>query len=366
MNINRPYIIIPKLIIQPTWGGTYIAKMKGWQNLPVLQDKKIGQSYELFSGTKLATSIFDTSDPKFIPEIGFPDSPETVRDSFNLVEGADYIQLADENMPLLIKFTQALGNSFQLHIKHDVSDARWKPKAESWYYFEDGKLTFGIKKGADIDEYKKICLEIDKFMQNLSREIKGKQKSLDVGRAEAHEFILNKNPWQFVNVYEVKKYEIVDPSLGGIHHSWEEDNEKYPLGNVLYEIQEDVMDPISTIRAFDQGKIKDDGSIRELNIDDYFKYLDKTEENNNIDRNRTLSNSVYAMEVLNIDKNVSLNTNGHFHHLFVRDGSVEIQSNAVNLKVGQGHSVFVPKELGDYNILSGSDETCVLKTVSSK
>lgn len=362
----RPYLVIPKLILQPTWGGTYIAEMKNWRDLEILQGRKIGQSYELFSGTKLATSIFDTSDPKFIPEIGFPDTPETVKDSFNLVDGTDYVQLADENMPLLIKFTQALGNSFQLHIKHGVSDVRWKPKAESWYYLEDGKLTFGIKKGINVNEYKIVCLEIDKFMQNLSREIIGGQKTLVEGRAEAREFILNKNPWQFVNVHEVKKYEIVDPSLGGIHHSWEEDDEKYPLGNVLYEIQEDVMDPISTIRAFDQGKIKDNGSIRELNIDDYFKYLDVTDENNNVDRNRTLSNSIYAMEVLDISNSLSLNTNGHFHHLFVRDGSVEIQSKAVNLKVGKGHSVFVPKELGDYNILSKSAETCVLKTISNK
>ncbi len=368
MNMNRPYLIIPKLIIQPTWGGTYIAKMKGWRDLEILQGRKIGQSYELFSGTKLATSIFDTSDPKFIPEIGFPDKSETINEGFDLMEGRDYVDIVDveNNMPLLIKINHSKGNSFQLHIKRGVNDDKWKPKAESWYYLEDGKLTFGVKKGIDIDEYRNVCLEIEKSMQNLSGEIVDGKKSLEIGRIEARDFVLTKDPWQFVNVHEVKKYEIVDPSLGGIHHSWEEDGEKYPLGNVLYEIQEDVMDPVSTIRAFDQGKIKDDGSIRELNIDDYFKYLDKTEENNNIDRNRTLSNSAYAMEVLDIDKNMSLNTNDHFHHLFVRDGSVEIQSKAVNLKVGQGHSVFVPKELGDYNILSKSAETCVLKTISNK
>ena len=116
--------------------------------------KKIGQSYELYGKSKLAVNITDSSDKKFTPEF-----------SFLQIRDAEFITLSDlvkENpadmlgekvytqfgeMPLLIKFTQALGNSFQLHIKPDQQSEKWQPKAESWYYFEKGLLTFGIKKG---------------------------------------------------------------------------------------------------------------------------------------------------------------------------------------------------------------------------
>lgn len=361
----RPYLIIPKLIIQPTWGGKYIIESKGWSNLLALKDKKIGQSYELFSGTKLAFSITDTSDPKFIPEIGFPDTPDTIKENFNLVEGVDYLNISDSES-LLVKVNQSKGNSFQLHIKQGVIDDKWKPKAESWYYLEDGKLTFGTKNGINLDDYKRTCVEIDKFMQNLSRQIMSGQLDISTARQMAQEFISTHDPHQFVNVYKAKKYEIIDPSLGGIHHSWEEDNEKYPLGNVVYEIQEDVMDPISTIRAFDQGKIKDDGSIRALNIDDYFRFLDVGEEANNIDRSRTLSNQIYAMDVINVSENLVLNTNGRFNHVYVRDGSVEVASGGIKLKVAKGHSFYIPKELSSYSINPTMENTVILKAYSTK
>jgi len=67
MSTNRAYLIIPKLIEQPTWGGRYIMKEKGWQKHPDAQ-RKIGQSYELYSGSYLSLAT-DTADAAFQPEL---------------------------------------------------------------------------------------------------------------------------------------------------------------------------------------------------------------------------------------------------------------------------------------------------------
>lgn len=378
MNSTRPYLIIPKLIEKLTWGGSYIAEVKNWTHLPTLAGKTIGQSYELFSGTKLATSITDTSDPRFIPELGFDDRTDTIKEGFNLVENTDYINLSNlleeskDKMPLLIKFTQALGNSFQLHIKHGESDAKWKPKAESWYYFEPGLITFGLKKNIDIGYYKSVCLRMENYMKDLSAKIKQGLIDVSSARTSAEMFIKSENPWQFVNVYEPQKFEVIDLSLGGLHHSWEQNIEKYPLGNVLYEVQEDVMDPVSTIRSFDQGKIKDDGSVREIQIEDYFKYIDTDDKHNDVNLNkqvrngeRILTTAIYSMDILELQAKVDLNTNNSFNHIFVRDGAVEISGGGITLKVGQGHSCYIPKDVGSYTIYPITPGSVVLKTYLS-
>ena len=68
MDTKRPYLVIPKLVEQPTWGGQYIADVKGWLRLQGLDQLKIGQSYELFSGSNL--SLCDTTlDSSFFGEI---------------------------------------------------------------------------------------------------------------------------------------------------------------------------------------------------------------------------------------------------------------------------------------------------------
>jgi len=365
---QRPYLIIPKFIQQPTWGGKYISEMKGWSDLEILKNKKIGQSYELFGGTKLAINITDSSDPMFIPEIGFPDTIDVEKENFKFAEGVDYINILDidKTMPLLIKINHSKGNSFQLHIKHGIDDKKWRPKAESWYYLEDGKSTFGIKNGCDVNAYKKVCLEIDAYMHNLSSKIQNNEKGVAESRIDARNFIHDIDPWQFVNVLDVNKHDIIDPSIGGIHHSWEEDDEKYPLGNVVYEVQEDVMDPVSTIRAFDQGKINDDGSIRSVHIEDYFKFLDTNPINNIPERKKELSNNIYSMEALDIIDNLTLETGNQFHHIFVRDGQVEVNWRKIKLKVNRGHSVFVPKGLGEYSIKSMTNKAVILKTYSNK
>ena len=366
MNLKRPYIIIPKLIEQPTWGGTYILNLKNWTDKPFLSTKKIGQSYELFSGTKLLTHITATADPQFVPELGNPDTPDIDTDNFPYKKDIDYIDMqtyvneTGTEMPLLIKINQAAGNSFQLHVKPGTEDKRWLPKPESWYYFEDGKITCGIKEGISLEEYKEACLLINNTMKQLSHEVMSGNLSLDDAKTKAKEFIRNINPWQYVNVMDVKKGQLVDLSMGGVHHSWEEDKENHPLGNVVYEVQRDVMDPQCTIRSFDQGKFKSDGSIREIHIEDYFKYLDAdpaANDINNLKRERVgnslLKTPYYSMNIIECENTYTGKTNGTFCHLFVHQGDATITTTEGSVHITQGHSCFVPAAAESYTITTG-------------
>jgi len=327
---KKPYLIIPHLIEQPTWGGSYICEKKGWLTKRELKGKKFGQSYELYSKTKLAVGISSTEDILFDPYFS------------NTIEAIVF----QTNKPFpLIKFTQAKGNSFQLHIRPGVNDSYWQPKAESWYFFEPGKMTFGIKKGIKVEEYKKVCKDINNKMKELCSLISEKKINTQVAEQTAKEYIKSQNPWYYVNVYETNKGDVVDLSGGGIHHSWEE----CPQGNILYEIQQDVMDPVSTIRAFDQGKIKEDGAIREVQIEDYFKHIDLDEKRNTLTIEKKKSESIfntphYSLDSFAINKERKLKSSTSFHHLFVKEGGVTIlDENNNKLFIGRGHSCFVPQ-----------------------
>src|SRR5689334_1045070 len=67
-NLRRPYLVVPKLIEQPTWGGELIVKTKGWSHVEPINTMKIGQSYELFSGSNLSL-LESTDDPAFAGEL---------------------------------------------------------------------------------------------------------------------------------------------------------------------------------------------------------------------------------------------------------------------------------------------------------
>jgi mannose-6-phosphate isomerase class I len=209
-------------------------------------------------------------------------------------------------------------------------------------------MTFGIKKGADLNAYKTTCEEINQSMHVISKKVKEKQLTLDQAKQEIVLIVAQKNPWQFVNVYDVAPETIIDLSGGGLHHSWEEDP-GYPLGNVLYEVQQDVMDPVSTIRSFDQGKIMDDGSIREIQIDDYFIHLDRSEDRNTyipsqVEEGEILfSTPHYSLSRLAVNAERPMQTESSFHHLFVKEGEVEVIAGKDVLNVTRGHSCFVPQ-----------------------
>jgi mannose-6-phosphate isomerase class I len=384
--LNRPYVIIPKLIVQPTWGGTYIIDLKGLGNKPFASKVKIGQSYELFSGTKLFTKADSVSDPAYSIEIGDPDHAETDARYFSLTKRDGYMDLADliaqdpegilgsyvyktyGIMPLLIKINHAKGNSFQLHIKPDRHSDVWKPKAESWYYLENGLLTYGLKKGTSVEKYKQCCIAINDYMTGISRDIMDKKISLEEGKDKATSFIKSQNPWQFVNVIRANKFDLIDLSPGGLHHSWEEDDAN-PIGNVIYEVQQDVMDPVSTIRSFDQGKIKSDGSIRKLAIDDYFACLDTDETRNDIGSARrslrgtkALSTRHYSMDVLEVRAPIEDKIQDSFVHLYVREGEVTVLGGNGQVHLTRGTSCFVPATVGSYTIESTTPTSVVLKT----
>ena len=166
--------------------------------------------------------------------------------------------------------------------------------------------------------------------------------------------------------------QLIDLSLGGVHHSWEEDDQKYPHGNILYEIQLDVEDLVSSIRCFDKGKIKDDGSIRPIHIEAYFNNLDIDPEHNRIEFLRRLpkvlnngeegkvvqllSTNYYCMSkyvVNNHFENKYTNTDDSFHHLFVKLGKVDVQTVGGKVTVSAGHSCFIPAAAGSYSLDCG-------------
>ncbi|MDO8496969.1 MAG: hypothetical protein Q7S61_00300 [bacterium] len=387
VSYKKPHLIFAKLIDQPTWGGDYILKLKNLQTHPSFQDKKIGQSYELFGDSKLALEITDSSDARFIPEVGYPDKPDVHGELFPFHKDIDYLTLSElvginpsqmlgekvqakwGKMPLLIKLNHAAGNSFQLHIKPSQTHLRWQPKPESWYYLEDGLVTYGIKKDADIDEYKKTCVEIDSFMKTISLQVQQGTMTLEEANRKAKEFIREKNPWQYVNKHVVHQYELVDLSSGGIHHSWEEDKENFPQGNILLEVQQDVMDPFCTIRSFDQGKIKSDGTIRPLNIDDYFRIIDTDPAVNDFQTalkkrqgNRLLTTPYYCLDIIEVKDKVEETIKDSFAHLYVRNGEVEVTTDEGNVRVGKGHSCFVPYGAEKYTIKALQPNSVVLKT----
>lgn len=347
----RPYLIVPKLINQPTWGGDYIVSTKKLNHLPFISNYSFGQSYELFSGTKLLLNITDSTDKNFYPEIE--------GEVFNLKKDIDYIEISEiVDMPLLIKLTQAKGNSYQLHVKQSDANDRWQPKAESWYYFEPGLLTCGIKNGVSINDYKKLCVDIDNLMHDLSQKVIRKEMDIEVARQIATDFIKLNNPLDFVNLVEAKKFDIFDMSAGGLHHSWQD------AGNILYEIQQDRMDPVSTLRCFDQGKIKDDGSIWEINIDDYFKYLDTTAETNDVTKIKKdkLVTPYYAMDVIDVNQKLKLNKANSFVHFYVREGDVIVETSEGKVRMTTGYSCFVMQEASDVLITPNDINSVVLKT----
>lgn len=386
----KPYLIIPNLIVQPTWGGDYIAKFKNLSH-SVIDGKKIGQSYELYENTNLSTKTSSKKTPSF--EIGNAETPQqtkvfeeikplNIKDLISInpaaVLGRKSIKVHGEKMGVLIKFTQAKGNSYQLHVKED--NVKWRTKPESWYYFEPGCVTLGVKPGISWDNYQADCHIINDLATFLSYGIKKGNIPVEEARNQLSQKITEINIAQYVNYLEIAKNQAIDLSPCGVHHSWEEDEEKYTQGNILYEVQKNTFDPVSTIRNFDKGKINSDGSIRPLQIGDYFKYVDRSKTANDP------STYLKKIEVVDSGKNYSIQqifTNRNyqtqkieysdtletphtktfdtFHHLFAKEGDFVLSANSVEIEVTKGHAVFIPANTGQYK-LSTSNSTTILKT----
>lgn len=368
---TQPYYIAPLLIEQPTWGGEYIANFKGLS--ADLQPKtKIGQSYELAKDSLLIVgkpreipfllaSATDTQHPKWI-------GPKT--ETLKIEEVVE--------MPLLNKFTQAKENSYQTHVRPGAEFGNWQPKPESWYYFEKGKATLGLKPETKVAEYKKRCEEIYQYSLEISRKIKTKKLTLQQAKKKLQEFIDKDHPQNYVNTVYPQKDQIVDLSACGIHHSWQADSQ-LPNGNIVYEVQLDVRDEVSSLRAFDQGKIKTDGSLRKLTLEEYFRALNSNPSDNqpeqymqlptskvenNAQITKVFENPHYQLtqiEFLGEYKGEETQVKTDFHHLFVKEGQGEIMYQGERWPLSQGWSIFIPASCKKYT-LNSTQKAQVLKT----
>jgi mannose-6-phosphate isomerase-like protein (cupin superfamily) len=397
MKIMKPtiYLVVPKLIEQPTWGGTYILKHKGWANKSLFNKLIIGQSYELFSGTNLRNDIDSSLDQTFTGQLGYAMEPDKILykgDKTKLIPidrlikqdaigflGEKVLKRHGPTIKILIKFTQAKGNSYQIHVREKDQNDRWRFKAESWLYFEPGLLTMGIKKDTNWEQYYQACLTIDRFIDTACQKIKNNTLSYLQAKKNIQAMMDKTNLKQYVNFVNVRRNELIDNSLGGVHHSWEEDNQKYPLGNVLYELCTDVMDPISTLRSFDQGKITPNGDRRPLNIQDYFQYIDRNSPTNNpashivhghikinkpsVQVKSLLATPHYMLDVITLKNKYQIATEESYHHLFIKSGLVDILSSHNKLRLSKGHSCFIPSNIQNYQLVNvGQNKAEILKT----
>jgi hypothetical protein len=401
--IAEPLYIVPVLVEQPTWGGKYIAEFKNIENPaiienPALSELNIGQSYELYKDSLVYTGKFQ---PIFqLGRAGKTDSLETFNATVPLTSLTNAVATHNQNANKkatpawpLIKFTQAQENSYQAHVKPGTK-TNWLPKPESWYFFEEGCATLGLTQETcqDTSAYKKRCLEIDTFAQKIAQEVQNGSRALNQARQELAAFIDKNHPRKFVNSVRIPKNATVDLSQGGVHHSWEAHPE-IPNGNIVYEVQQDVADNDSTLRSFDQAKIKDDGSVRPLTIDDYFKYLDTTLENNdphahikvadsqpeqaslsnqasqpngaslsNQASQPTTKKQIFNTPYYKLDeylitkqaKSLELLTNT-FQHLFVKEGEISISFQGKNWNLPKGWSILLPPQ---------TDSTAKYKVIS--
>ncbi len=276
---HEPLYLVPILIEQPTWGGQYISQFKNLESSELTKNN-IGQSYELAQESLVYSGDFSrcyqyakTSNLADLINIDVPQQAVPLK------------TVAPQAAAILIKFTQAQENSYQVHVKPaDASDpahplASWQPKPESWYFFEEGCATLGLKNPTNLAPYKQRCEEINAFAQNLSTKVSAQELTVAQAREKLAKFIDTDHPRNYVHTVRIPKNHVVELSQGGVHHSWEA-HPDLPLGNIVYEVQKDVKDDVSTLRSFDQGKMKDDGSIRPLTINEYFTALDVTVDNN--------------------------------------------------------------------------------------
>lgn len=378
--MTQAYLLVAKLIPQPTWGGEYIAEFKGLDP-QTARGLRIGQSYELATDSFVSmvshsrdvpVELGNSSDGSTVRIIGDSNSMLSLQSVIDenpvSVLGSHVVEKQGRQMRILIKFTQAKGNSFQVHVKQGVQLGHWKPKPESWYFFEKGKATLGLKKPIDREGYRQVCKRIEKKAIEVSEKVKRTHMRVEEARKQLLEVIKSNDPFAFVNVIDIEKDTIVDLSSGGVHHSWEEGDD-IPLGNIVYEVQVNVMDNDCTLRSFDKGKIAEDGTIRPIHIDDYFAAVDSSDEANDATRYMhkvgthtqepvLLFDSLYykSMLVQFEEEYSSVHTDpsadDSFHHLFVKEGSVVLVADNTRLKIEKGASVFVPASTKRYTLLS--------------
>jgi len=384
----QPAYIIPLIVEQPTWGGSYIAASKQLSH-PLVEGKRVGQSFELFSESWLTTSSPIPFAYATATELSSVSYSNEELEKFSLQElidqdplgvlGQKGVDRGWKSMQVLIKFTQAQNNSYQVHVKPGQVLGKWLPKPESWYFLEKGKATLGLSDPSKVEEYKARCIAIDQKAQALSAQVRSGELTLEAAKTELKAFIDADHPRRFVNTVNIEKNAIIDLSQGGTHHSWEVDP-ALPDGNIVYEVQVDVMDDFCTIRSFDQGNMKSDGAVRPLAIEDYFQALDTTPEINepqhylqqaksSPDGTATVrslfANQNYVTELLEFSGSyagAATTTSHSFHHIYPLEESVKVNIGEQSWFIPSGWSFFIPAAVSSYSLEATGENAKVLIT----
>lgn len=361
----RPWKVVDELIEQPSWGGRYIVDLKGLASDPAWAGKKVGQSYELAKTSRLIDPA--TGEASALADVIASD-PEGVL-------GKGVVAKYGSDISLLIKLTQAKGNSFQVHLPEGKALGHWLPKPEAWFYLAPGLYTFGLSMERSFEEFANALVEIDVEMRRLSDEAVAGKISVNKARAVAREFIAARNPYQYINMIKAHTDDIVDLTAGGIHHSWEEDSDRYPDGNLVYEVQIDVQDEYCSMRGFDKGKFLDDGKLRATHVADYLATIEQDSYHNDLRlhikkplivgeafgaRTESVFRTPYFwLDRITLGENASSvqSSNLEFHHLFVFDGMLKIGDDTL----GKGESYLIPGSVGWYR-MSASHGAVVFKT----
>jgi len=386
---TQPFYVVSLLIKQPTWGGKYIAEFKKIID-PKVSQTNIGQSYELAKDSILLAqpttdlpfllaSANDTDHPQWHgSKVESLNIQELIKSNPEGVLGKKIVKKTGSQMSLLNKFTQAKENSYQVHAAPGSEFNNWQHKPESWYYFENGKATVGLREGVNLKQYQQRCEDIYQQSLQLSQQVKKQELNVETARQQLADFINQDHPSNYVNTIYPQRNSMVDLSNGGIHHSWENDPD-LPRGNILYEVQIDQRDEVSSIRGFDQGKIKDNGDIRNIAINDYFTALNTDGEYNQPEQylktplkkeeggatiSHIFDNPSYQLtqlEFVGQYRGKEAQLDQKFHHLFVKEGGVVVTHDDQEWPLAQGQSLFIPADCDKYQ-LTATQKTIILKT----
>ena len=366
-NITQgPWQVQDALIEQPSWGGRYIVDLKGLSEDPQWKDKKVGQSYEMARAAKLIDP--DSGAVRPLAELIAADPAGFL--------GQRVVDKFGPDLSLLIKLTQAKGNSFQVHLPEGKTLGHWVPKPEAWFYLAPGLYTFGLKPGTDFEAYSRVLHTLDDDMGRLSREVEAGRFGVDEARAQAQQRIHALDPFAYINLVEAQTDDVIDLTAGGIHHSWEQDDARFPDGNLVYEVQMDVPDDQCSMRGFDKGKFLDDGGVRPTHVADYLATINPDPDHNTLSRHLRKpqviadasggkTESLFRTAHFNTDRltvsasaSLPQSLEDGFHHLFVHAGEAAVGGRTL----AQGRSYVLPAALGAYTIEAGPKDVVLLKT----
>lgn len=132
-------------------------------------------------------------------------------------------------------------------------------------------------------------------------------------------------------------------------------------GIVLAEIQQNSN---TTYRVYDYDRVDKNGAKRPLHLEKALDVIDfnasgrkekydgiEIKQNGNSSKKYMVANRYFAVELYDVDGNVSENADGSKFYLYVlTEGEGEIEYNSGCLKVKGGESILIPASLGSYTL----------------